>query len=359
MRKLIIPILLFAATAAFAQDGQPVVLAAARGGRIEVRDSGLQLMATLAVNPGLESISISPDGHTMYLAQEGSHTGGCCGLFTLNLETHEMCSFSSQGMFATPSLDGRFIFTQGEHGVDFFDASNLERRLPMRAPGTYHLQPSPDGRWLLGITNSPKPSLDIFDMQSQTLARQLNIPAGPAMGAWTGEQFHILNYTPPGKAQLWNIKADDTKLPEPKEIQLRDLHAACNQPVLLTLAGSADRLFLAEAFGYKMDRRRACPGARTGGIYTIDPTSGSAQLIAPSVHVNRMVASPDGHDLYVLQSAAAGQTGSARLLHIDARSGNTISSATLTPDDWSLLYARIPHELVPHGYVRAGLGCAR
>jgi hypothetical protein len=56
----------------------------------------------------------------------------------------------------------------------------------------YNLQPSPDGRWLLGVTNSPNPSLDIFDMNSMSLARRLPIPAtGPFTGAWAGDRFYL------------------------------------------------------------------------------------------------------------------------------------------------------------------------
>jgi DNA-binding beta-propeller fold protein YncE len=359
MRKLTLPILLLTAAAAFAEDAHTLVLAASRSGRIEAYDPyDLRLSGTIAVNHGVESISVSPDGHTVYIAQESSRTVGCCGLFSLNLENHDMCFFASKGMFAVPSPDGRFLFTQGSDGVEVFDAVSRSGLHDMRASGTYNLQPSPDGRWLIGITNSPKPSLDIFDLKMQSLERQLAVPAGPITGAWTEGKLQIINYKPPETLQLWTVTADYDKLGDPKVLQFPDLHGACNQPVLLMVAGASDRLFLAEAFGYKMDRRHACPGIRTGGIYAIDPASGSVERIAPTVQVNRMAASPDGHDLYVLEASGAAKKESVRLLRLDARSGNTLATATLEPDDWSLLCARIPNALTPHGYVRAGIGCS-
>jgi len=359
MRLPIVPILLLTAAPALAADTRTVVLAASRSGRIEAYNpSDLRLSGTIAVNHGVESISVSPDGHTLYVAQESSHTVGCCALFSLSLESHDMCSFASKGMFAVPSPDGRFLFTQGLRGVTLFDAVNLTGLAEMRASGTYNLQPSPDGEWLIGITNSPKPSLDVFDLKMHNLDHQLAVPAGPITGAWAGGKLQIINYQPPDTLQLWTVTADYDKLGEPKVLQFPDLHGACNEPVLLMVAGTRDRLFLAEAFGYKMDRRHACPGIRAGGIYSIDPDSRTMRRIAPSVQVNRMAASPDGRDLYVLEAGGTTKKESIRLLRLDARSGEILATAALEPDDWSLLSARIPYDLTPRGYVRAGIGCS-
>jgi hypothetical protein len=246
--------------------------------------------------------------------------------------------------------------------VDVFDAATLSSLGTMKAPGAYNLQPSPDGRWLLGVTNSPQPSLDIFDMAASGVVRRLLIPAGPVTGAWVGDRFYLFSYGVDGtrgRGWLWSVKPEDTELSSARGIDLPDLHGACNQPVWLMLAGTPDRLYLAEAFGFKVDRRSACPDAGRDGIYTIYPSNGRVSHIAPAVHVNRMVAGPDGRDLYVIDSAGPSPEGNCRLLHIDARTGGILQDAALARGHWNLTLARIPAALIPRGYVSAVASCSR
>jgi WD40 repeat protein len=358
--RALLTLLLLAAVAS-AADSHPVVLAVAREGRIEAYEPySLQSLGSIGVNHGVESISVSPEGRTLYVAQESQRgASDCCGLYSLNLETHNLCRFGS-GMFAAPSPDGRILFAQqGSDNVRAYDAATLSPVAVMQAAGAYNLQPSPDGRWLLAITNSPAPSLHVFDVENQRLVRKIAIPSGPATGAWSGDRFYIFTYSAPGIGQLWTVKSDDTKLAAPKQIRLPDLHGACNEPVLLMLAGAPDRLFLAEAYGFKMDRRHACPDAAPGGIHVIDPSSGHVARIAPSVYVNRMIVSPDGRDLYVLQSGGRADAEPVRLLHIDARTGRTMANIALAAGEWSLALAHVPYPLIPRGYVRAALACPR
>lgn len=185
MRALIALSILCFAAAGFAEDRQ-VVLAAAHAGRIEVFDAEtLEPLGAIAVQKPLESVAPSPDGRRLYVAQENPNSPDhCCGLFSLDLETHNACLITAPAKFATPSPGGRFIYTQGREGVDVFDATTLNRQPAMKGNGAYNLQPSPDGHWLMGISNSPKPQLDIFDLNSKALAHQVEIPMGPAAGAW-------------------------------------------------------------------------------------------------------------------------------------------------------------------------------
>jgi hypothetical protein len=354
-----LPILLLAAAPAFAQDPL-VVLAAARAGRIEFFDETLAPIAGIGVNQLLESVTASPDGRRLYIAQESQrNSGSCCGLFSLDLETKKMCLLATPALYGAPSPDGRFLFTQGKRGVDVFDAATLSRLPTMKAPGAYNLQPSPDGRWLLGVTNSPKPSLDIFDMKSGALARRLSIPAEPATGVWGGDTFYIFSYGDPGKGQLWSVQPEDTELSQAKPIALPYLHGNCNEPVLLMLAGAPDELFLAEAFGFKVDRHLACPDAPGAGVYVIHPSTGRAAYSAPSVRVHRMAASPDGRDLYVLDSGGPSPPGNSRLLHIDPRTGRILHNTALEPGDWNLALAHIPSALIPRRNVHAAASCSR
>jgi len=354
---LTLPILWLAAAPTFAEDPL-VVLATTRAGRIEAFDARLGRLGSIGVSQLVESVSGSPDGRKLYIAQE--QRGQCCGLYSLDLETHTMCAFGGAAMFAVPSPDGQSLFTQDSQGVQVFDAKTLWPRAPsIKAPGTYNLQVSPDGQWLLGITNSEGPSLDIFDVNRHTLARRLPIPTGPAIGAWAGDGFYLFSYAAPGIGNLWHVKPQDTELPEAKKILLEDLHGNCNEPVLLMLAGAPDKLFLAEAFGYKLDRRGTCPGIAPGGIYRIQPTTGHVSLLAPGIHVNRMAVTPDGHDVYVIQSTNPPHHSDVRLIHIDADMGHIQSSVALESGDWNLTLTHTPEGLIPRGYVRAALHCPR
>lgn len=346
---------LLTAAGTFAEEPL-VVLAASRAGHIEVFDDQLRPLGTIGVGHQLESVTASPDGRRLYIAQESRQApGGCCGLFSLDLQTWQMCPVASPALFGAPSPDGRFIFTQSSRGVEMFDAQTLSRLPAMKAPGAYNLQPSPDGRWLFGVTNSPTASLDIFDLRARALVRRLRIPVGPVTGAWAGDRFYLFSYADRGAGLLWSVTAADTEIRAAQPIELPDFYSGCDEPVLLMLAGAPDRLFLAEAFGFKVDRRGACPGVPAGGIYMIQPSSGNVRRIAESLHVNRMVATPVGGTLYVIHSS--GRTGGSRLLRVAIEANGNHPNAGLEPGDWNLTLAHMPAALIPRGEVRAGTNC--
>ena len=280
--------------------------------------------------------------------------GGCCGLFALNLEARRMCFLTAPALFGTPSQDGRFLFTQrSSDGVDVFDAKLLTRLPSMKAPGAYSLHPSPDGRWMLGVTNAPEPSVDVFDVSRQMLVRRIPLPEGPAMGTWAGDRFYVYSHNETG-GKLWRVNPATTALPDAKPVRLPDLHGNCGENLMLMLAGAPDRLFLAEAFGFKQDRRRACSRDAHGGIYVIDPSSGVIQdYIAEQVYVNRMAVAHDGHELYVLDSSGPDEQGLVRVLRLDARTGGVLARRESRPGIWNLALANIPSSLIPHGRVRA------
>ena len=350
-------ILGMAAGVAFPEESRSVVLAATRTGRIEILDAqSLRMLASLAVNGQTESVSASPDGRTLYVAQESESTaGGCCGLFSLDLATRQMCFLIAPALFAAPSQDGRYLFTQqGNEGVDVFDARLLARLPSIKAPGAYSLHPSPDGRWLLGVTNTPAPSVDVFDVSRGALARRSPLPAGPAMGAWAGDRFYVYSHDESG-GKLWRVNPESTTLPPAKSVHLPDLHGDCTQGVLLMMAGAPNRLFIAEAFGFKLDRRRACTQQARGGIYVIDASSGGvADYINEAVYVNRMAVAPDGRELYVMDSSGPDEEG-IRLLRIDSNTGRVLASRESQPGVWNLALANIPAALIPRGRARASM----
>lgn len=348
-----LPISILAAVSAFAQD-PVVILATARDGRIQFFDASLNPIGGISVHQPMESVTPSPDGRRLYVARENG-SGACCTLFALDLATKKMCQFADPARFGVPSPDGRFVFTQGRRGVDVFDAVNLGSLGTMAAPGAYNLQASADGRWLMGVTNLPKPSLDIFDIKSGGLDRRLPVPSGPATGAWAGERFYVFSYGEPGEGKLWSVKPEEHGLTPEKSIPLPDIHGECDQPVLLTLTGAHGSLYLAEAFGFRVDRRHACPDAAGGGIYRYDPLSGRLVHLAPDVHVHRMAVSPDGRDLYVVD---AGDYNS-RLMRIDIGTGHILHYTSLENSDWNLSLVRMPAALIPNRNVHVGISCAR
>src|SRR5579862_263698 len=355
-----LPILLLAAASGFAQDSL-VVLAANRSGRIDAFDQSLGRLGSIGVNQLVESISVNPAGRRIYIAQESR--GECCGLYTLEMDTHRMCPFAgpAPAMFAVPSPDGNWVFTQTGLGLQAYSADKARPGLKtMKASGPYNLQPSPDGKWLLGLANSGRPSLDVFDLRhmetdfhDMELDHRIAIPTGPAAGAWAGDSFYVFTYAAPGLGKLWSVKPEDTQLSQPREIRLPDVHGSCNEPVLLMLAGAPGKLFLAEAFGYKVDRRNACPGT-PGGVHVIEPSTGHVSRMAESVHVNRMAVSPDGQDLYVIESGSQAKGGDVRLVHFFNRTSRSIA---LESGDWSLAVTHTPYASLPRGYVRAPMAC--
>jgi hypothetical protein len=179
--SITVSILCFSVSAALAEDPL-VVVAAGRAGTVHFFDAELAPMGTIGVNPLLESVSASPDGRRLYIAQESQmKPGSCCGLFSLDLETKKMCFLTEPSLYGAVSPDGRFLFSQGARGVEVFNATTLLRLQRMKGPGAYNLQPSPDGRWLLGVTNSPQPSVDVFDLKGGAMVRQVPIPSGHAI----------------------------------------------------------------------------------------------------------------------------------------------------------------------------------
>jgi len=128
------------------------------------------------------------------------------------------------------------------------------------------------------------------------------------------------------------------------------------------MVGAADRLYLAEAFGFKLDRRRACPDTPRGGIYAIDLSTGRVDQIAVGVRVNRMAVTPDGDGLYVLESIGRSPQRGVSLMRIDPAKRNGVFNSAghiLEPGDWNLTLAHIPLALIPHGNLHAANSCSR
>jgi hypothetical protein len=277
-------------------------------------------------------------------------------LFSLDLTTKKLCPITSAALFGIPSPDGRYLFTQSRRGLNIFDASSLAQLATMPAAGAYNLQPSPDGRWLFGLLNSDQPKLDIFDVKDRKLTRRVAIPASPAAGVWSGGRFYVFSYGDVGKGSLWSMKPEDPELTPQNPVPLPDFHGDCDQPVLLTLTGAPDRIFIAEAFGYNRDRRATCPADAVGGVREFTPGSDNVFDLAVKVPVNRMVYNDANRELYIL-SPGDGSQG-PRILQYEVSTQRPMHTVTLEPGEWNLTIARIPPALVPRHNVHAQ-SCSR
>ena len=343
-----------ASATAQVQNTREVIIATRRNHRVVVFDArSLAQLGQFIVGEGAETVRASPDGRRLYLQQPPpSEPNGCCALFSLDLATGSLCElvFPSSPGVATP--DGRLLFTQrGAVGVEVFDAKSLARLPVIKAPGNYDLNVSPDSRWLFGTTIWAGPSLDVFDAERGALVRRLALPAGlAAHGAWLANQYYL--YAHDGKqGNLWQVGPDTTELAAPKRIALPVI-ASDGRPVWQQMIAAGDRLIIYEplAWWLKLDRRSE--GAEVlGGLFSIDPATGTFEHLLAATPFARLVASADGRNLYGVDAGTRDASRPPVLLRIETRSGTVLKKRNLPIDVWNISVARLPQALIPHGRV--------
>src|SRR5262245_37513418 len=237
-----------------AGDRREVIVTTQRNRRLHVFDaSNLQPLGYFTVNDNAHSVVASPDGLKLFLEQPAPpDVNGCCALFALDLITHKLCKLVFPSSLGVPTPDGRWLFTQrGNIGIEVFDAKTLARLPRIDAPGLYRLLPSPDSRWLFGITYSQRghgPALDIFDIENKVLVRRLPAPEGLLpKGILLGDQFFLYAYDG-NQGNLWKVTPETTKLDAPLKITLPDSSPE-NRAIHHTLIAGGKHLFLYEGFG--------------------------------------------------------------------------------------------------------------
>jgi hypothetical protein len=344
-----------------------VVVAVQRNHRLHVFDAPTlgPLGRITGLHNLLEHVSVSPDGRTLYLAQAATFDGnGCCALFEFNLLTGEMCHLIEPAMDSLPSPDGRSVFTQrGSVGIDVFDTRTLARttiatfdmrrasenrsRLPLR--GQYALFPSSDGRWMFGITLWQKPALGIFDLRTNTMVRELTIPA--ASGAWVGNQFYLYENNAE-QPHLFAVTPEATDLGPPRPIV--DAAPGLTRmplPARAQLLAAGDRLLAYQPAATWMHNSG---DTVRSGIFVIDPVNGALTAhLAPSVEFAQLIVGAEGQRLYGLDAGARSRDRqdqpSPRLMALDARTGAVVAERALTPDVWHLAIATVPASVLPLG----------
>lgn len=337
------------------KGARDVVLATQRDHRLHVFDAAtLEPLGQIAINNLAHRVSAGPDGRTLFIAQAGTPDGaGCCALFALDLETSTMCRLMEPVTEQVLSPDGRRLFAQrGNVGIEVFDAGTLARLPTIAAPGVYRLQPSPDGRWLFGITSWDGPSLDVFDLGRQRLDHRLPVPGGG--GAWLGEQFHLYARDG-GQAGLWIIRPETMVLGDPVPVTPTGQGLTDGQlPAHPQVVAARDRLVVYEPLGwwFKLDPRREGQPV-SGGLFALDPSSGEVTgHLAPSVDFAQVVADPGGARLYGLDAGDPDGGRPVRLLALDSATGAVLAERTLPTDVWFIAPASLPDTLVPRGRIQ-------
>lgn len=344
MRRTYLALVLSAlASAANASAADSVLLASRRGGWIEAIDmETLATVSRIRVPEMTESVASDPSGQRLYVAAPRNGEKGCCALFALDPQSMQLTFLIWPAQLATITA-GRLFTQRGNIGIEVFDPGNLTRLPTVKAPSIYRLRASPDGRLLFGITNSPRPSLDLFDAMQGVRIASLVVPGAPSLaGAWLGQQFFLLAVES-GQAKLWSVNSGHTELGPSVSLSSLGSFPDCKS-VSYDLIASGDRLVIYAQFGGKLDGTCAIPG----GFVFADPTTGAvSDRFAANLAFRHMVASSDGKYLYGLDVGTPAWRR-VSIVKIDAVTGRIIAEKSLDPDVWYLTAGRIPLEMAGH-----------
>jgi hypothetical protein len=221
-------------------------------------------------------------------------------------------------------------------GVEVFDGKTLAKLPTMRAPSIYQLLPSPDGKWVFGVSGGES-SVDIFDLDRNVLARSIAVRDGFARGAWLGDRFYLFT-----RGKLWTLTPQSETPGTPVPVVLPG--AVDCKPAVYELLASGGRLYLYEPFGMKLDRRGSCGQPVAGGFYIIDPATGSVlSHVAATRYFSRLAV--DRGQAYGIDIALA----NPQFVRIDLQTGEVEAARVLDADVWNLALAGIPGALVPRG----------
>jgi hypothetical protein len=360
--------------AARSQEHAQVLLMARGEAGVEVADAvTLNTLGFLSTGQTVYNSLVRPDGRMLFLAQSRpSEPNSCCALYALELarKTLTFLIWPAQGAALSP--DSTRLYTQrGNTEIDLVDLERLRRAPSIGKPGkNYGLYPSPDGRWLFGITAWPGPAtLEILDLQSGEALRKLPVPdlvteghTSWPLGTWLGDTFYVFAYAG-GQARLWAVRPDTETLTGARRIYLPRIGKPCNctqsdgstrQPVPMRMIAAGNHLIIYEAFGGKLDRR-AQGESVSGGAYVIEPSTGEVKAdLDPALYLSDLVASTDGSELYGIALHGSPGHAVAELIKLDAQDGRILASRQLSDPSvaYSLVLAELPATLVPNGKVR-------
>jgi len=324
---------------ASASASDPVLLASRRGGWIEAIDlETLKTVSRIRVPEMTESVASDPQGQRLFLtAPPPDHPKGCCALFALDPQSLQLTLLVQPSLSATVTPSG--VFTQrGNVGIEAFDLLTLKRLPTINAPGVYRLRASSDGSRLLGLSNFPHPSLDLFDAVQGSLTASQPLPDGSmSAGAWLDHQFFLFTLLS-GQAMLRTISPSNGQAGPVVPMSVSSPFPDCPQAPYDMIA-SAAKLIIYPRFGGKGDSSCQCQG----GFAIADPGTSVVSDHFDSNRFAQIVASPDGRYLYGLDVGKPAWRR-VQLLKMDA-TGSVTGQRDLDPDVWSLTGGRIPQQL--------------
>jgi hypothetical protein len=319
---------------ASAAAADSVLLASRRAGAVEAIDPDtLETVFRIQIPTMTESVTSDPYGQRLFLRANRGPETGCCALFALDLQSMRLSFLIEPAQFVMAA--GPRLFTQrGNVGIEVFDPRSLDRLPTAKAPGVYRLSASPDGRLVFGISNFPKPSLDLFDAVQGMLISSHALPDKSSLaGAWLGRQYFLLTVES-AQARLWAVNSDG----EPARAVSLDGIPGCDQSPY-DIVASGNRLVIYSRFGLKLD---GC--ATAAGFVVTDPLTGAVtDRLAANLRFRQMVAGSDGRYLYGLDVGSPAWR-QVRIVKIDAATGQILAEKNLDSDVWYLTAGAIPHE---------------
>jgi hypothetical protein len=332
--------------AASAVAGDSVLLASRRGGWIEaINLETLETVSRIRVPEMAESIASDASGQRLFVTAPRSPGKGCCALFALDPQSMRLSFLVEPALSATVTA-GRLFTQRGNIGIEAFDLQDLNRLPTIKAPGVYRLRASPDGRLLVGLSNWPQPSLDLFDAVQGGLIASQRMPEGSSLaGAWLGRQYFLLAVQS-GQAMLRPVNPDSGKLGEALSLSHAGSPAGsfplCQMTAYDVIA-SGGRLAIYGQFGSKSDGACTVPG----GFVVADPRTGAVtDRFASDMSFRQMAASPDGLYLYGLDVGSP--EWRVRIVKMEARTGQVVAEKRIDSDVWNLTMGQIPHEMQGH-----------
>ena len=345
-----------------------VILATQRDHALHIFDAAtLESLGRFALHNLAHQVSARADGRMLFLAQAATPDGnGCCALFALDLGTRAMCRLIEPAPVGVSSPDGRRLFVQrGNTGVDVFDARTLDRLPTIAAPGVYTLYPSPDSRWLFGITYWQGPSLDLVDVERGALVRRLPVaavapgePLPGVGGAWVGKTFYLYVFES-GQAYLVPVTPETATLERRTTLTVALDLPPGELPSHAGVVASGGRLVVYQGLAWwsKFNPREQQTGVVHGGIFVLEPGTATVTAhLAPSIDFAQVIAAADGQRLYALDAGQPREGRPVRLLSLDAATGTVLAERALEEDVWSIETAALPEALVPRGEVQPAPG---
>jgi hypothetical protein len=314
-----------------------VILVARRGGDIEFIDpTTLQTLGSLhftlpSQTAGLNGIAMSADGATLYVdGPMPANPRSCCVLYAVDLKTYQAKVAAS-----IPGSSSRDALI-GADGI-VYSAAQLIPGSPAPRISDSLLHLSPDGQWLFGVKSFRGPAIEVYDL-SHAAAHQELRPTGLVgdwwpSGTWVGSTFYLNAWGKSG-GHLWAVIPGATQLDAGVTLTQP---GGCSPTSASGITAAAGKIFLYEAFGFKVDQANACVGSVPGGMWIVDPATGRlSDKMDTQYRFSYLLPDPQGMALYGVDPGSPYWQRNVQLVRIDPATGNTLAARALNQDFWRI-----------------------